>query len=136
MGAWSHEPFGNDTACDWSHGVLASSDLSLIEAAIDAVLAVGNQYLEATDAEEAIGAMEVLAKLRGKDTQLDGYTAGIDAWVRTVAIPPPAPLLAKALAALAKVLSHDSELRELWDDSDAATEWRASMAMLRAALST
>jgi len=38
MGAWSHESFGNDTACDWSYGLLETTDLSVIEATLGAVI--------------------------------------------------------------------------------------------------
>jgi hypothetical protein len=31
MGAWSHEPFGNDDAGDWAYGLDESRDLGLIE---------------------------------------------------------------------------------------------------------
>ena len=30
MGTWSHEPFGNDDACDWSYELLDSNDLSYL----------------------------------------------------------------------------------------------------------
>jgi hypothetical protein len=134
MGAWSHEPFGNDTACDWSYGLLELSDLSHIEAALDKVLAVGSEYLEAPDAEEAIAAMEVLAKLCGKGTQVDIYTEDVDAWVKKVAILPPPPLLKKAQAALKRVLSSNSELLELWQEGEESAEWKESMEKLGAAL--
>ena len=38
MGAWSHEPFGSDDANDWAYGLEDTTDLSLIEAALDRVL--------------------------------------------------------------------------------------------------
>ena len=28
MGAWSNDPFGNDTACDWKYSLEESNDLS------------------------------------------------------------------------------------------------------------
>jgi hypothetical protein len=40
MGVWSHEPFGNDTACDWGYGLLESDNLSIIEAALDYILSL------------------------------------------------------------------------------------------------
>ena len=71
MGAWSHEPFGNDTACDWAYELDDATDLSIIESAIDAVLDEELDYIDASDAEEAIAAIEVLAKLLGHGTQTD-----------------------------------------------------------------
>ena len=34
MGAWSHEPFGNDDANDWAYELEETEDLSHIEAAL------------------------------------------------------------------------------------------------------
>ncbi|MGW1836297.1 DUF4259 domain-containing protein [Streptomyces sp. BBFR2] len=50
-------------------------------------------------------------------------------------IPQPSPeLTGLAVRALDRVLAPDSELAELWDESDAGPQWRASVAGLRAAL--
>ena len=56
MGAWSHEPFGNDTACDWSYELLETEDLSAVEAALDEVLEAGGGYLEADLGSQAVAA--------------------------------------------------------------------------------
>jgi hypothetical protein len=61
MGAWSHEPFDNDTASDWADVLMDATDLSYIEATLDRVLEVGGSYLEAPDAEEGVAAVAVLA---------------------------------------------------------------------------
>ena len=47
MGAWSHEAFGNDDAGDWIAQLEERKDLGLVESTLDAVLAVGDDYLEA-----------------------------------------------------------------------------------------
>ena len=47
---------------------------------------------------------------------------------------PSAALLDKARRVVDRVLAEDSELAELWDDSDSAADWRASMAALRQAV--
>ncbi|MET0038454.1 MAG: DUF4259 domain-containing protein [Candidatus Thiodiazotropha lotti] len=73
MGAWSHEPFGNDDANDWAYGLEGFVDLSLIEKTLDRALEA-EKYLEAPKALEAVAAVEVLAKLLGKGTQTDTYT--------------------------------------------------------------
>ena len=69
MGAWSHEAFGNDTACDWADGLEEVDDLSLVEAAIDAVVDAPGGDLDASEACEALAAAEVVACLRGHDRQ-------------------------------------------------------------------
>jgi len=135
MGAWSHEPFGNDTANDWAYDLEKTKDLSHIEAALDSVLKQGATYLEAPSAEEAIGAIEVLAKLLGRGTQSDAYTEKVDAWVKSIKQKPSAALLQKARKVIARILEKDSELLKLWQDSDELQKWRASMEQLLAAVS-
>ncbi len=134
MGAWSHEPFGNDTAGDWAYGLVESKDLSYIESALDKVLD-NAAYVEAPDAEEAIAAVEVLAKMVGRGTQSDAYTEGVDAWVASVKQKPGASLLKKAQRALQRIVSKDSELLELWSEAQEAGDWKSSIAALESAVS-
>ncbi|WP_405744683.1 DUF4259 domain-containing protein [Streptomyces sp. NBC_01525] len=53
---------------------------------------------------------------------------------RCVIPQPPPELTGLAVRALDRVLAPDSELAELWDESDSGPQWRASVAGLRAAL--
>jgi len=132
MGAWSHEPFGNDTACDWGYDHVESDDLSLIEQAITSVLETGG-YLDADLGSEALAAIEVLAKLAGKGTQSDAYTEEIDKWVKKNAFVPGEELLIRASQAIGRILSDNSELKELWDETDDSS-WSQSVEHLRGLL--
>jgi hypothetical protein len=137
MGAWSAEPFGNDTACDWAYELPQSAGLSAIETALNNALGYEDDYLDASDGEEAIAALEVMAKLRGKGTQSDSYTEAVDAWVAQILLDAGsfhiAPsLLDKAQRVLLLIQSEDSELSELWEDD---SDWDASLKALSAALS-
>lgn len=134
MGAWSHEPFGNDTANDWAYDLEETNDLSYIEAALDTVLEQGADYLEAPAAEEAVGAVEVLAKLLGRGTQSDAYTEKIDSWVSSINQKPDSALLQKARQTIERILAEDSELLELWQESDEFDKWQSSMKKLLAAV--
>ena len=134
MGTWSHHPFGNDSAGDWAYGLDDAVDLSLVEQTLDRVLEAGDDYLDASDAEEAIAAIELLAKLLGRGTQRDGYTETVDAWVAAHPLPPPPRLTARAIQVLDRILGDDSELAELWAESGDDALWRTSVAQLRAAM--
>jgi hypothetical protein len=133
MGAWSHEPFGNDDANDWAYGLEDVTDLSLIDETLDRVLEA-EEYLEAPEASEAVAAVEVLAKLLGKGTQTDTYTEKVDEWVKSLSVQPNAAILTKANNALERILGENSELRELWEEGD-AQEWQSSIATLQRAIS-
>ncbi len=133
MGAWSHEPFGNDTACDWAYGLDSTKDIGYLEQAIDAVLGSGDP-VGAREAEKAIAAVEVLAKMLGKGTQADGYTESADIWVAAANALPSAALRAKAIKALDLITAGESELAQLWNDTDTSDAWEAAVAQLRAAM--
>jgi hypothetical protein len=130
MGTWSHEPFGNDTANDWAYELEETTDLSLIESTLDKVIAQADQYLDASEGEEAVAAIEVLAKLIGHGSQSDSYTAKVDIWVASLTEKPSAELLQKAQRAIEKILAEDSELHALWRESTGFASWTASMAHL------
>lgn len=132
MGAWSHEPFGNDDANDWAYRLEDAKDLGLIESTLDQVLE-SEGYLEAPQASEAVGAVEVIAKLLGRGTLSDAYTEKIDEWVKTVALKPSPSLLEKARRTLDRVMSDDSELRELWQE-EGTGDWENSIANLKKAV--
>jgi hypothetical protein len=133
MGAWSYQPFGNDDASDWASELEKTKGLSYVETALDAVLEADG-YLEAPEAACAVGAVEVIAKLLGKGTQSDSYTEEVDEWVKRVRVKPTSSLLEKARRALERIRGGQSELKDLWDEGDAA-EWDASLNSLYAAVS-
>lgn len=132
MGAWSHEPFGNDDAGDWAFGLEEAKDLRLIESTLDKVVE-SEGYVEAPEAAEAVGAVEVIAKLLGRGTQSDAYTEQIDEWVKTVGLKPSPSLLEKARRTLDRIMSDDSELRELWQE-EGTGDWENSIANLKKAI--
>ncbi|MGH1379210.1 MAG: DUF4259 domain-containing protein [Alphaproteobacteria bacterium] len=130
MGAWSHEPFGNDTACDWAYELKETTDLSLIEDAIETA-AQSSGYLEAYEAEEAIAAIEVMAKLLGRGTQSDAYTEAVDQWILNTKEKPSDALIYKATSAINCILSENSELADLWEGKE---EWINSTNHLKSIL--
>lgn len=134
MGAWDTGIFDNDTACDWACGLKDAHDRALIERTLDAVLDVGDDYLEAPEAEEALAAAETLARLLGRGGVRNAYTEAVDAWVAAHPGRPSPELLDKARRAVARILGADSELRELWEDSDDADAWRQAVEDLQARL--
>ena len=130
MGAGSTDAFGNDEAADWAPELGEAADLSLIEEAIDAVLGVGQDYLEAPEASVAVAAIEVLARLGGSPGETNVYSEVADEWVARQQAKPSTELIDKAQAALARILAEDSELSELWQESEEHDAWRAGLEAL------
>ena len=134
MGAWDVKAFDNDTACDWAYGLDEAEDLSLIEATFEN-LETGGEVIDGDVACEALAACEIVARLRGNEGYRDGYTESVDQWVAKHKNLQPSPqLIARAKSAIDRVLSEDSELAQLWAESDSGDEWRATVEELRGRL--
>ena len=131
MGAWSHEPFGNDTANDWADELEESSDFSIVEKAFNQIIESAEEYIDADIACESYAAAEVLAQALGEGTQDDTYTEKIDMWLTKLTIKPNNLLIPKALRVLDLLTTQDSELDELWQDSDEYTQWTVNVDELR-----
>lgn len=134
MGAWSYEPFGNDSACDWASDLQGTTDFSVIETALDEMIEAEDDYLDADLGSAAIAAAEVLAKVLAQPTQSEGYPDEVDAWLDQVESKPSTELLQKAQRALELVLTEESELYELWMESEEYMLWQESVFKLQAAL--
>ena len=130
MGAWGTGTFDNDTAGDWADGLAERKDLSLVHETLLTV-ASGDCYLDADDASEALAACEVVARLKGDGGPRNAYTEAVDEWVEAHPQPVPLELVALATAAIDRILGENSELAELWAESESAAEWRAAVEDLR-----
>ena len=134
MGAWGSGIFENDTACDFAATVSNGGGISLVDKALDRVLACGSNYLEAPDAEECLAAAEIIARLNGSPGEETPYTASVDAWIKSSRATVSIEVLEKAKQGINRVLSPPSELVELWKGSDDFDGWRRSVEGLLARL--
>ncbi|HEX7984065.1 MAG TPA: DUF4259 domain-containing protein [Duganella sp.] len=136
MGTWAVDAFGNDYAQDWAEDLGETSNLDAVEDTLDTALDTSAGELEAPFAAEALVAIEVLARLQGKGGAAGEDSAAVDAWVaaRKPKARRRADLEDKALLVIARILSEQSELRELWAESEHYEAWRASVEELRGRL--
>jgi hypothetical protein len=135
MGTWSVDAFGNDYAQDWAEDLHETSNLDAVADTLNTVLDSGAE-LEAPFAAEALAAIEVLARLQGKGGPQTEDSAAIDEWVevRKAKAKPRADLAEKALRAIERITAPDSELRQLWEESEHYADWCASVEDLRTRL--
>jgi hypothetical protein len=130
MGTWGPGTLENDTAVDWMYGLGEVADLSLIEGTLNRALAVGDDYLEAADAEEGIAAAEAVARLLGNFGVRNDYTRPMDDWVSWMPEKPSLELLSKAWRIVERVQRKPSELLDSWTASDKAEAWSRTLADL------
>ena len=130
MGTWEIEAFDNDDASDWIAGLHSQADLSYIESAFDHVLDIGTNYLEVSECQQAIAAAEVVARLQGNWGIRNAQTRLMDEWVVGLGLTPPPSLANKARQAVRRVKTEQSELLELWSETQDLDAWKQSLAEL------
>jgi hypothetical protein len=133
MGCWAIESFGNDTAADWLAELVSRNDLGLVRDAIGEVLGAQG-YMDAPYATEGLAAIEVVAAALGRPTPSAQAEEELMSWVAKVQPTVEPELVTQALAALDRILGPESELRELWEDTEDFADWQADVAALRAKL--
>ncbi|HXG08753.1 MAG TPA: DUF4259 domain-containing protein [Gemmataceae bacterium] len=119
MGAWGHGSFENDDALDWVGELEGAEDTEPISEAFDAVLEA-EDYLEAPEASRGIAAAEVVAALIGQPAaKLPGE---VTSWL--VGKKPPKPALVQKAQRVVKRILKNSELKELWAESEDSAKWQ------------
>jgi hypothetical protein len=127
MGAWGPGVFENDIACDFAAGIAVSGDLAFLERTLDRVLAVHGGYLEAPEANEALVAADIIARLKGSPGVRSSYTAAIEEWVEHQPMSPSEEVVEKARACIARILTEPSEILELWTESGELEAWKRAV---------
>lgn len=118
MGAWGVGTFDNDDAGDWLYDLEETNDLSLI----DQSLTLEDDYIEAPDGCNALAAAEIIAALMGKTRK--NLPENAAKWVNDNKEHPANQLKEKAIKAIGKVLSENSELIELWEEGSDFDGWK------------
>lgn len=135
MGARGSGILDNDTAQDFIAAVVDESDLSTVEEAISRVLSAGDDYLEAPEAEEAIAAVNIIARILGRDPDEPEDGDEVDDWITRCEIAEPDDVLIEnARKALERILTEPSELLELWQESDDYETWERNVRALQQGL--
>jgi len=127
MGAWSEENFGNDDAEDWMHELEKSKGTGVLLTPIKAIL-TNSGYLESPDCSEALTASEVIAASLTGDMTLIPEEA--IAWLdKRPRIWGKKPQIKKEHTAIAiqsvQKIVDDSELKELWEETEGFPKWKA-----------
>ena len=116
MGAWGSDSFENDDAADWVADFCDAPDQGLILNTLSAVADTEpSEYLEAPTCSVGIAAAEVVAALKtAPNPNLPDDTKSCLSNLNIKADP---SLVALALKAIERIKTN-SELRELWDESE------------------
>lgn len=125
MGAWSEEIFGNDDASDFAYDVIESDEVGeLLSDVFGIVEDEDMDYLEGPDGSMIIaGAAIVAAAVSGDKSAL---TEDLQKWI--VGKEDKLKSLAgAAVVAVKRVLGEDSELKELWEETENFEKWKGTV---------
>ena len=129
MSAWSSGPFDNDDAVDLMIELEDTPSWDVVRAVFAEVLA-NPDYVELPQGARAYAAAALLTVAIGKsDVSAQDYHMTLDAMGA-----PPADLADLAKAALKRISTGDSEIRELYLDSGSYAAWTQIVAAIERAL--
>ena len=129
MGAWGAESFQNDDAADWLATLSTMSPGDLTQ--VFSLVADNSGYVEVTAASIAVAAAEVVAALNGRPAM--GAPTEILEWTRKNHFGITPELKALSIRALDRVWEN-SELKDLWSESEELSNWTAAIQDLRSRL--
>ena len=135
MATWDIGPYGNDFAQDWAEDLHETSNLDAVENTLDTALDNGDDMLEAPYAAEALVAIEVIARLQGHWGLRDDDTEILDLWIAEHPQRARVDLAEKAHRVIDRILSEQSELRQLWAETEHYDDWRAAVEELKGRVS-
>lgn len=132
MGAWGLKSFDNDDAADWVYA-FEEQGAKLIPETFAALEGEVDDYLDAALCSEALAAAEIVAAARsGNESRLSEEAAAtLKNNPDDVASP---ENIAKARDAVGRI-KEDSELRDLWEETDDFAGWLEDVEALEKLLS-
>ena len=120
MGAWGINTFDNDDASDWVYELEETGDASFVVETLETVAQYEDDYAEASACARALAAAEVVAALMNAGSS--SLPNEVKQWVDQHRAIRGQEYAQTALRAVERVKTN-SELKELWDESDSAAEW-------------
>jgi hypothetical protein len=119
MGTWGTGSFENDQALDWLAELMETNDLSLLEESL--VIKDIQSYLDVNIAIDIIVACEIVAALLNKSSEKLPNDA--KKWIKKNNNLDAMCLVAKCKNGLSRIVAKNSEIKELWEESDSFGEW-------------
>lgn len=123
MSTWGPGSFENDNALDWVAELADSDDDNPIIGALNNVIDQTDESPEAPDCAEAIAAAETVAAWMGEPHE--DCPEEVEAWVEGRPAPP-ATMISQARYVSEAVLEN-SELKDLWKESEEFEQWQTSV---------
>ena len=133
MGAWGYHIFEGDSACDGLCDINSSDNISeILGSFLNTVIENADDYIEEDDAGYALAAAAVIdSKLNGIDfsivTEEGDEMSGLNEAVALLDTEDAQQLASKAAEAIYLIVGDNSELSELWQESEDFDIWSSGL---------
>jgi hypothetical protein len=126
MGAWDEKSFGNDDALDFTNEILEEDDPQKVISIINEIANLaGDEELEAPDASMGVAAIEFVGAAKGAPAS-DFPKEALRFVQKHRDVLNDKDLKALAIKTLNRI-RENSELKELWEESEYFEQWKAVM---------
>lgn len=132
MGTWNTGSFDNDDALDWLYELEEAVDLEILEDAFETIFDQQDGMPDGPDCMIALAAAEVVACLLGNPDE--NVPDEVVSWVKNR--PEPEDDLIKQARGAIRIILRNSELKQLWSETDDYAEWMAVSEALLARLTS
>ena len=95
------------------------------------MLGAGDEFIDASVAEEGLAAAEVVAWISGNPSRLDEAGDDLQEWIENQDIDVESGLGALAVRVVDRLFNEPCELLDVWRDSEDFAEWRKALADLK-----
>ena len=124
MGTWGVKSFDNDTALDWVYDLQLSKDDELVRESLHKIINSSNDFFDADTCCCAIAAAEIIVVFKGN--HCPDLPEEVNLWIKNNDLNDVEDLAEMAVNAIEKIKAN-SEIKELWEDSDDYSEWLDSI---------
>lgn len=135
MGAWGHLNFENDTALDFVAEV-EEEGVDKIKSAIEVINSIEEDaYLDSYLCTEALAAIEYIAA--AKDRIAEDFPEDAEEWLKAhrASLLTIRGIIAKSQQAIDRI-KHNSELKELWEETEDYEAWNKVLDDLNSRISS
>ena len=128
MGAWDVGPLDNDAAVDFLSEWQETEDYDHLDELLTEILDLGGAYIESDLGQAVVAAGYIVAAVvnENQGSVFEDDEESED-WIMVLPEPEVA-LLTKLVKSLRRILKPESEVREVWEETDDFDSWKASVA--------
>lgn len=131
MSDWKLDFYGNDASAEWVDELLEKHDLSLIQSTLQHAIAQRVGYLEGHDGERVLASVDILLRLKKFCQYSDDSTEVVDDWVAEHPLTVEKSICLLGADAIDRILTPQSELLELWEESEDFQRWKAALISMK-----